>query len=126
MTHASQTEPGPHDEPFNAATSVTLDPNTQQTVVLVPDDHHEARHFLETLAISKKRDTTYTVDKDSQEEFPEAGIPPTDIDDATDTYRPPLTFEDRIEVTIANLDGSKTRTYYVQAIGWKRRKRGGY
>jgi hypothetical protein len=109
------------DDPFNAAKAVTLDAGTEATVRFEPQER-QSDYFLATVAISKRADSSYLVETDGTAEYGPAPIPPTDPDDDSDTFRPPTTFSDHVEITVQNLDSSATRTYYLQVVGWERRR----
>lgn len=109
------------DDPFNESTAVTLDPGEEVTVTFEPAER-QSDYFLPQVAISKFPNSTYRVETDDTNEYGPAPLPPTTPDDDADTFRPPTTFSDKVTVTVANLDGSSTRTYYLQIVGWERRK----
>lgn len=109
------------DDPFNQAKAVTLDAGQEAEITFEPAER-QSEYYMATLAISKRSDSSYRVETDGTNEFGPAPIPPTDIDDDADTFRPPATFEDSVTVTVANLDSSATRTYNLQVVGWERRR----
>lgn len=109
------------DNPFNEAASVTLDPGERAEVTFEPENR-VSDYFLPTLAVSKHPNSSYEIQTDGTTLFGPAPIPPTDPDDDSDTFRPPETFADSAVVIVENLDSTATRTYYIQVIGWERRR----
>ena len=108
------------DDAFNRVSSVTLADGEKGVVTFSPSDR-TSQYFLRMVAISKRQGSTYEVRLDESAEFPEEAIPPTDVDDAVDTFVPPETFEQEIEIVIRNTSGSE-KTYRVQVTGWERRR----
>lgn len=113
------------DQPFNETESVTIDSGQEGSVTFTLTGSR-SRFFLPTLAISKKGGTTYELELDGQTVYGPAGIPPTDVDDDSDTFRPPEYFERKATVTITNTSANDGRTYFVQLVGWERPTDGGY
>lgn len=109
------------DDAFNQVASVTLADGEAGEITFSPSDR-TSQYFLRMLAASKKTGTTYRVDIDGVTVYDEAAIPPTDVDDAVDTFTPPETFEEDVSIRIANTSGT-THTYRVQVAGWERRRR---
>jgi len=109
------------DDPFNESTAVTLDPSEEATVTFQPDGRL-SDYFVPTVAVSKHPNSEYTVETDGTSEYGPAPLPPTDPDDDSDTFRPPETFSDSLTVQVTNLDATATRRYYIQVIGWERRR----
>lgn len=109
------------DDAFNEAVAITLSPGQRGTVTFEPEGR-VSDYYLPTLAVSKHPNSTYKVETDGTTEYGPAPVPPTDVDDDSDTFRPPETFADEAVIVIENLDSSTTRTYFVQAVGWERRR----
>lgn len=107
------------DDPLHDVQTVTLDPG-QRAVISYELDDRGSRFFLPTLAVTKEPNSSYELELDGSRTFGPASIPPTDIDDDTETWRPPETFERTATVTVENLDDSVTRTYHVRLKGWER------
>lgn len=110
------------DQPFNEAASVTLGDGNAAVTTLSPSDR-QSRYFLRMAAATKIAGTTYRVEVDGETIFSDSAVPPTDIDDAVDTFTPPKPFEEDVVMTITNATGSQ-ETYRMQFVGWERRLRG--
>lgn len=104
------------DKPFNDPESATLGSNEKWTVEFEATDQGTT-FVLPELAISKRTQTTYEVQLDGTPVYL-ADIPPTDIDDSTQTWLPPKTFENQMTVIVRNFADS-TRTYQAQPKGWE-------
>lgn len=113
----SPLKPSKNDVPFNEPQTVTLGANQQATVSFTPQQRNTT-FVLPQVAISKAPTTTYTVRVDQQTVFGPAAIPPTDIDNSTQTFFPPRRFSNKLEILVVNV-GSSTRTYHVQPVGWE-------
>lgn len=113
------TEPPSNASPFNDVVTVTLDPGEEAVIGYEPEERR-SRFVVPTVLMSKWQLSEYVVELDGVDRFGPASIPPSDIDDDSDTFRPPESFEDRMEVIVSNLSDS-TRTYHVQVVGWEER-----
>lgn len=109
------------DQPFNVADAVTLDPGEVAEVTLTVEDRL-SDYFLPAVAMSRHKTSRYTIEADGTAVFGPAPLPPADPQDGEEPFTPPETFSDEVTLTVENLDASKTRTYYLQARGWERRK----
>lgn len=114
-------EPPQGAAPFNDVVTVDLAAGEEAVIGYEPEDRR-SRFVVPTVAASKRPDSDYKITLDGVTRFGTAAIPPTDIDDDADTFRPPREFSDRMEIVIGNL-GSGSRTYHVQVVGWETRRR---
>ncbi|WP_231184713.1 hypothetical protein [Haladaptatus sp. DYF46] len=103
---------------FNEPATVELGPNEKAKLTFRPKQS-DTEFFLPTLAISKRPDTVYEVRVDGTTRFGPANIPPTDIDDSTATFTPPLIFQRKLEVWVRNFSSS-TKSYHIQPVGYER------
>jgi hypothetical protein len=104
--------------PFNEPVQVKLAPGEKATVTFEPQTSG-TRFHLPTVGISKLPNSTYEVRADDTPTFGQAPVPPTDVDDFTETFRPPVEFSDSLTVVVRNVDNSTTRTYTIQPVGWE-------
>jgi hypothetical protein len=104
------------DRPFNDPESAQVGSGEKWTVEFTPENTGTT-FVLPELAISKRPSTTYEVKLDGSRIYL-ADIPPTDIDDSTQTWLPPRTFSNSLEVIVRNF-GDATDTHYVQPKGWE-------
>lgn len=114
--------PDDNDVPVNETAAVTLD-SGQEAVVTFSPIQNITEHAVIVLAVSKQKDTTYTIEMDGGEVYGPAAIPPTDIDDTVQTFIPPRSFSSECRVKVANT-GASTRTYHVQLIGYEKAEGG--
>jgi hypothetical protein len=104
------------DKPFNNPESAQVGSNEKWTVEFTPENTGTT-FVLPELAVSKQSQTTYEVKLDGTSVYL-SDIPPTDIDDSTQTWLPAKTFSSSLEVIVRNF-ASSTRTYHVQPKGWE-------
>lgn len=112
-------DPDAGDSPFNDVISVELDAGKEAVISYEPEDRR-SEFYVRTVAISKAAQTAYRIDTDGTNEF-NGDIPPTDIDDLDQTFFPPESFEDHMEIVITN-SSDATRIYHIQVIGWESRR----
>ena len=111
------TEHFPRDTPFIDAQQVILSASEQATITYSLSNTRSQFHLV-MLAASKHTDVIYTVEMDGSEEW-KAPIPPTDVDNAQDTYVPAKVFRNDMEVQVANV-GDVDRRVNVVIKGWER------
>lgn len=104
------------DKPFNDPETAQVGPNEKWEVEFAAENTGTT-FVLPELAVSKQSQTTYEVKLDGTKVY-ESDIPPTDIDDSTQTWLPPKTFESTLTVIVRNF-ASSTRTYHCQPKGWE-------
>lgn len=95
--------------PASSRAVVSFTPRESGTVFRIP-----------VVAASKRSQSTYEVVADDTARYPQASIPPTDVDDFGPVFFPALSFRDELEVIIRNTD-SASQTYNVQVSGWEDR-----
>jgi hypothetical protein len=99
--------------PGNSRARVTFTPRQTGTTFELP-----------IVAASKSGESTYEVQADGSERYPQAGIPPTDIDDLSPCFMPPLSFNRELTMTIRNTRDAE-RLYGIQLVGWETAERRG-
>jgi hypothetical protein len=105
--------------PVHIAESVDIPGNSRGTITFTPRESGTVFR-IPALAVSKRAQTTFEVVADGTVRFPQAAVPPTDVDDFGPVFWPSLQFRDSLEVIVRNLD-TVTRTYNVQVSGWEQR-----
>jgi hypothetical protein len=109
--------PSAHAVPINEPATVRLQGGERATVEFsTVQAVSELR--IPIVAISKHKETTYTIKSDGRDVYGPADIPPTDIDDLGVCFVPALPFEDTLTVEVVNLSSS-ARDYHIQPIGWE-------
>lgn len=109
--------------PVNIAETVDVPGGARATISFTPRESGTVFH-IPTVAVSKIPNTTYEVVADDTVRFPQAAVPPTDVDDIGPVFFPSLSFRTELEVIIRNTD-SVSRTYAAQVSGWEEREDGG-
>lgn len=109
--------PSADDVAFNEPVGRYLDVGEKLTATFEPVQR-VTEFVLPCIAATKAPGTTYRVKVDGEEVYGPAPIPPTDIDDLTQTFLPPLRFGESLKVIIENVDGSGAQ-FYVQPVGWE-------
>lgn len=113
-------EPMPGDRPLNHPETVQLDPGEKATVTYTAKKRTDGGFVLPILAMSKHPDSVYKAMTDSDNViYPEASVPPTDVDDKAVTFVPAYEFEQELVVQMTNLSDS-TREYTSQPIGFEK------
>lgn len=113
-------EPQPGDRPLNHPETVVLDPGERATITYTAKQRTAGGFVLPVLAISKHPESVYKAQTDDGNViYPEASVPPTDVDDKSVTFLPGYEFDQELEVTISNLSQS-TREYTSQPIGFEK------
>lgn len=109
--------------PYNEPYSTILEPGQKVTAEWDPSISGST-FFMPLLAASKHFDSTYMVKVDGSTVYgPDNRIPPTDIDDLSTVWWPPVEWSDTLEVTIKRLsDASTTERYDIQPVGWEETK----
>jgi hypothetical protein len=110
-------EPPDGVAPVNRPERVSVPAGSRATVKFEPEQSGSTFR-VPVLAVTKRADTTYQVNADGTTTYPQAPIPPTDIDDTAQVFYPPFGFTDSCSVIIRNV-GTNERTYTVQLIGWE-------
>jgi hypothetical protein len=93
-----------------------LEPGERLVVTSEPDGG-ETVH-VDCVAASKFRGLTYEVRTDGTTRYGQAGIPPTDVDDLTQTFVPALEFDRELKTIVRN-PSTTTRVVAVQVRGWE-------
>lgn len=106
------------DIPFNSPVTEQVDPGKALTATYRPEQR-TGTFRLPILAASKAPESTYTVWLDDEQVYGPAAVPPTDVDDLQPTFFPPYRFENKLQMEIANVSSSTTRTYTIQPVGWE-------
>jgi len=112
-------EPG-NSGPVHIAEKVTLPGGTRGTITFTPKESGTVFH-IPAIAVSKRGATTYEIVADDTVRYPQAPVPPTDVDDFGPVFFPSLSFRDKLEVIIRNTDSAQ-RTYTAQVSGWEARR----
>lgn len=114
MTHAGD---DPDDyAPVLDAVVETLKPGERLEVVTVPDNS-ETVH-IDCVAVSKFKGLTYEVKTDDVTRYGQVGVPPTDVDDLAQTFKPALKFTSKLKTIVRN-PSSTERLVIVQIRGWE-------
>ena len=105
------------DQPFLDTQSVLLGAGERAVLDYSLSDTRSQFHLV-MAAISKHTESTYSIEVDGSDEY-ESPVPPTDIDNAQQTYIPPLVFDNSMTITVENLSDAE-RYYHCQIKGWER------
>ena len=101
--------------PIHEATQVELESGEKATVTFEPEESGTTAK-VPIVAIDRRQDSTYQIDADGTTRFEEAAIPPTDTNDLSRRFYPPLSFSTKLTVIIRNASPNR-QTYAVQVIG---------
>lgn len=112
-------QPEPDDRPLNHPDTVRLDPGEKVTVTYTAKKRTNGGFVLPALGMSKHPDSVYSAEVDGETIYPEASVPPTDVDDMGTTFLPAYEFSQELVVMMVNL-GDSTRDYTCQPIGFER------
>lgn len=111
------TDPSANATPVNVPERVRLDPGETARVTYTPEQSG-SEFIVPIVAMSKHEGSTYEIRTDGTVRFDERPVPPTDVDDLGQTFYPPLTFRDSLEIVIRNVSAG-TLSYILQPIGWE-------
>ena len=103
--------------PVNIAETVDVPGGSRAIITFTPRESGTV-FYIPTVAVSKIPNTTYEVVADNTVRFPQAAVPPTDVDDFGPVFFPSLQFRTELEVIIRNTD-DVTLTYNAQVSGWE-------
>lgn len=106
--------------PFNSPYTAVLSPGQKVTATFEPT-MSGSTFYMPVCAISKFRDSAYTIKADGNTIYgPDASIPPTDIDDLSTTWWPPREWDTKLEVTAKRLSSATgDEVYHIQPVGWE-------
>lgn len=112
--------PHPPDDavPFNEPVSSRVSPGNKLTATFSPSQR-KATFVVPIIAASKQMNSTYTVYMDENRVYGPASVPPTDVDDLSQTFFPPREFDSELKVVCRNTSASTTYRYVVQPVGWE-------
>jgi len=110
-------EPPEGATPVHAVEQVSV-PGGQRARITFTPEQSGTTFSLPIIAIGKRAGTTYEVIADGVTRYAQAALPPTDVDDLSECFMPPLEFQTKLELIIRNT-GDKEQTYGMQVVGWE-------
>ena len=111
------TEPPDKATPVHAVEQVRI-PAGQRARIRFTPEQSGTSFSVPIVAMGKRKGTTYEVVADGVTRYEQAALPPTDVDDLSQCFMPPLEFQTKLELLIRNTTG-KDQTYGMQIVGWE-------
>lgn len=112
------TEPPDGATPVHAVEQVVVPEGGRASITFTPEQSGTT-FWLPIIAIGKRGGTTYEVVADGVTRYAQAALPPTDVDDLSQCFMPPLEFQTKLELIIRNT-ATKPQTYGMQVVGWEK------